>query len=92
MSPKQFSWDRWTRAERKLSKLRGKAAKKQESVCAFWRSIYNRYEAQEGFDLDHAATARSPTDPTYTRPQESDLLESLPDLPYANMLLPGGPL
>jgi hypothetical protein len=86
---KRFAWRRWGAAERRQSKLNGRAAAKQESVCDFWRRAYNAYEAREAAEshdqtLGELAVANvGDGDWTaYDRQPGDDLPENLPDLPF----------
>ena len=86
-----FAWRRWGAAERAVSRARSvEALRPAERRCAFWRALHNRVEAVlervvAPQRLAHAAVARTNTPPVFTRPPDTDLPETFPDLPIPNL-------
>lgn len=82
-----FAWRRWTTAERVLSRSRDKRdLRRAEAACEFWRAIHSEVEGSlekivAPNRLAHAAVARTDAGGIFTRPPDTDLPETFPDLP-----------
>lgn len=87
-----FAWKRWTMAERALThagSYRNSRARRAKKACEFWRTVHR--VAETALDkavapnrLAHAAVSREDADAHFTRPVDTDLPESFPDLPVVN--------
>jgi hypothetical protein len=86
---KRFCWDRWTAAEKALSRTTygTKAYSVAETRTEFWRKAFNAYEAREADEthrdrLDELAVAvREDSFPVFHRVPEEKLPETYPDIP-----------
>jgi hypothetical protein len=88
---KQFCWDRWTRAEKALSRTKWKTPEYAAAYqrTEFWRAAYNAFEQRELDEthrerLDELATEVRDSFPVYHRETSWQVPEEKPEFLYAD--------